>query len=420
MNSVGSAAQPFCIPHTMPSWKGSNVHSVGYGWVGGPPGLTRAGSKVFGQNETGSVKTTWPAEFRTVSVVNPFRPLKPSRMLAGSGLRTIPPDGGWMIWVIVTGLVYDARWTSNCNGERRAETQMPGSRNTRPPKSYSVTLRWAASSFSTGPGAVAAPAAGPPGMAIAATARPAAARAPRCGTHFVNRITPSFSPPAPEAGRSTRRRRKGARRCPRGYFVNNTVGARDLPPAASRPGGRSCSQGPRVDDRLDASPAAADVPGPGQGKAPAAPNTWREAGWRLPPGRSWHGRPANDDPGACSGSLASAVYHRRPAGLVSCGLGFGCFRVGGQEAKAVAVAVAIAVARPRRDVHQGLRGAGQRHSARPEPAGCAGILGWGVYRAGGDRIARRPGCGLAGQTDRHGRPAVAGAGWLRQPAGCAG
>src|SRR5215472_5351983 len=100
-----------------------------------------------------------------------------------------------MIWVIVMGLVYDARWTSNSRGEPSADTQMPGSRYTRPRKPYSVTLRWAASSFSTGPGTLAALTAGMPGMAIAATAR-----APRCGTHFVNRIPPSS--PRPHAKRA--------------------------------------------------------------------------------------------------------------------------------------------------------------------------------------------------------------------------
>src|SRR6516162_10816229 len=103
-----------------------------------------------------------------------------------------------MIWVIVTGLVYDARWTSNSRGEASADTQMPGSRYTRPRKPYSVTLRWAASSFSTGPGTLAALTAGTPGMASAATARPATARAPRCGAHFVNRIPPPVPRPHPK------------------------------------------------------------------------------------------------------------------------------------------------------------------------------------------------------------------------------
>src|SRR5262245_12532848 len=128
----------------------------GYGVVAGPAGFTRAGGELLGQNETGSVRTTLPVEFRTVSTLNRRRPFQPSRVLAGSGLRTIPPYGGWMIWVIVRGLVYDARRTSNSSGEPRAATQMPGSRNTRPSEPYSVMLRWAASSFSTGPGTLAA------------------------------------------------------------------------------------------------------------------------------------------------------------------------------------------------------------------------------------------------------------------------
>jgi len=93
-NWTGSAAQPFCTPHTIASWKGSVTQNDGYGVAGGPAGFTRAGSKLLGQNETRSVRTTLPAEFRTVSTVNPRRPFQPSRMLAGSGLRTIPRTAG--------------------------------------------------------------------------------------------------------------------------------------------------------------------------------------------------------------------------------------------------------------------------------------------------------------------------------------
>jgi hypothetical protein len=60
---------------------------------------------VLGQNETGSETTTWPAEFRIVSTRKPFRPFLPSSRLDGSGLRTVPPNGGWMTCVIVIGLV---------------------------------------------------------------------------------------------------------------------------------------------------------------------------------------------------------------------------------------------------------------------------------------------------------------------------
>src|SRR6266480_5527208 len=149
-----------------------------------------------------------------------------------------------MIWVIVMGLVYDARWTSNSRGEASADTQMPGSRYTRPRKPYSVTLRWAASSFTTGPGTVAALTgtlaaltAGMPGMAIAATARPATARAPRCGALFVNRIPPSSSPPAPEAGGSICRRCDGASRCGCVHSVSNRVAARNQYRTADRSAG---------------------------------------------------------------------------------------------------------------------------------------------------------------------------------------
>src|SRR5262249_52443586 len=135
----------------MPSWKGSEAHIDGYGVVGGPPGLTRAGSKPLGQNDTGLVRTTLPAEFRTVSTVNFRRPFQPSRMLAGSGLRTIPPNGEWMIWVIVMGLAYDARRTANSSGDPSAATPMPRARKTRPRKPSSATRRRAPPTFRTPP-----------------------------------------------------------------------------------------------------------------------------------------------------------------------------------------------------------------------------------------------------------------------------
>src|SRR5262249_58300011 len=118
----------------MPSWKGSEAHIEGYGVVGGPRGLTGAGLKPLGKNDTGLVRTTLPAEFRTVSTVNFRKPFQPSRMLADSGLRTIPPYGGWMIWGIVMGLAYDAPRTAKSSGEPSAPTPKPRAREPPPRK----------------------------------------------------------------------------------------------------------------------------------------------------------------------------------------------------------------------------------------------------------------------------------------------
>ena len=76
--------------------------------------------------------------------------------------------------------------------QRRAQcrSQMPGSRNTFPPKRSSVMLRCAASSRTTGPGAVAALATGMPGAVLNAAATPATTRTPRCRCHRVTCIKP--------------------------------------------------------------------------------------------------------------------------------------------------------------------------------------------------------------------------------------
>ena len=44
LDSAGSAAQPFCTPHTMLSGNGSVAHCCGYGLVCGLPGPVRSGS----------------------------------------------------------------------------------------------------------------------------------------------------------------------------------------------------------------------------------------------------------------------------------------------------------------------------------------------------------------------------------------
>jgi hypothetical protein len=76
-----------------------------------------------------------------------------------------------------------------------------------------------------------------------------------------------------------------------------------------------------------------------------------EAGRFPQPGMWCHGRTGHDEPGACAGSSASALYHYRPAGVVSHGLGFDGLRILGQEAKAITVAFPVAVAFLPGDVH---------------------------------------------------------------------
>ena len=72
---------------------------------GGLAGLTRAGSKLLGQNATPLEMTTCPDEFFMVSVANRDRPAQWSSRPGGSGRLTSPPYGGWMTCVSVTGLV---------------------------------------------------------------------------------------------------------------------------------------------------------------------------------------------------------------------------------------------------------------------------------------------------------------------------
>src|SRR5215469_5055807 len=156
------------------------------------------------------------------------------------------------------------------------------------------------------------------------------------------------------------------------------------------------------------------IPRRDQSKALTVPNTWqRPGGPRCLAVVAWEN--SDEEPGACAGSRASTWCHRRLAGVVGLRLGFGGFRVGCQ-----AKTVAVAVAYPLGDVREGLCGPGQQLSAQPDSAGCAGDLGRWVCRAGRDPVRCGPGCGLAGQAERHRRPAVAGAGRLRQPAGRAG
>ena len=89
----------------MPSWNGSKRQpSSGYGDVAGLPGLTFCGSNTSGQNRYRCVATTLPLESATVRSRKFRRPLKPCRMLDGSGLVVVEPSGRWMTCVMVTGL----------------------------------------------------------------------------------------------------------------------------------------------------------------------------------------------------------------------------------------------------------------------------------------------------------------------------
>jgi hypothetical protein len=86
------------------------------------------------------------------------------------------------------------------------------------------------------------------------------------------------------------------------------------------------------------------------------------------PGRTWHGRPGDENPHACAGSGASALYRRWHAGVVSFSRGFGGLRLRCPQAKVITVTVAVAVAFVLGDVCEGLCGPGQWLSAQPDPA----------------------------------------------------